>query len=105
MASLTLSRAKQNMADANVPMATLALVCGLRPTSLSSAFRGVMNLPSTTEARLFSASCRVLEITQALSPLLPPNDANELGRLLVQLEDGHISLEDIRAAVKRLFGQ
>ncbi len=35
MASITLNRAKQNMADASVPMATLAQIAGLRPTPMS----------------------------------------------------------------------
>ncbi len=105
MASITLNLMKQNAQSAGVPMSVLAQICDLRPTSLSSAFRGVMTLPSTIEARLLTVSCRVLEITQALSPLRAPNDANELGLLVAQLEDAHISLEDIRAAVQRMFGQ
>ena len=105
MVSITLNRMKQNAQDAGVPMSVLAQICELRPTSLSSAFRGVMTLPSTTEARLFAVSCRVLEITQALSPLRVPNDSNDLGHLVAQIEDGRTTLDDISAAVKRMFGQ
>ena len=105
MASITLNMAKQNMTSAGVPMATLAIICGVRPSTLSSAYRGAMSLHSIIEADLLSKSGHILKIVRNLDPLRPPDDANEFGRLVAQLEDGHISLEDIRAAVKRLFGQ
>src|SRR5713226_7496729 len=102
MASITLNRAKQNMRDANVPMAVLAQVAGLRPTSLSSVFRGVMTLDSRVEARLLTVSCRILEISQALTPLQMPDDAGDVSRLVAQLEDGQISLQDIRDSLARM---
>lgn len=105
LVSITLNKAKQNMAEANVPMATLALICGLRPTTLSSAYREVMTLPSTTEARLLTVACRLLDLHEVLSPLRLPDGHEDLGRLIAQLEDGHVSLEEIRAAVQRVFGQ
>jgi hypothetical protein len=105
MASITLNMMKQNAQAAGVPMSVLAQIGGVRPTTLSSVFRGVMTLDSKIEARLHTVSCRVLEITQALLPLRAPDDANELGRLVVQIEDGRTTLDDIRAAVQRMFGQ
>jgi len=105
LVSITLNKAKQNMAEANVPMATLALICGLRPTTLSSAYREVMTLPSTTETRLLTVACRLLDLREVLSPLRLPDGHEDLGRLIAQLEDGHVSLEEIRAAVQRVFGQ
>jgi len=105
MASLTLERAKQNVIGCAVPLATLAQVAGLRPTSLSSVYRGVMLLPSETEARLFTISCRIAELHQALLPLRLPDGADDLRRLVEHLESGGTSLEEIRDAVTKMAGE
>jgi hypothetical protein len=105
MASITLNRMKQNAQDSGVPMATVGLICGVRPTSLSSAFRGVMTLSSHVEARLFQVSCRALELRDAFQPLRLPDNDKDLGRLVEELESGRLTLDGIRADVKRMFGQ
>jgi hypothetical protein len=104
MASITLNRAKQNMADASVPMATLAQIAGLRPTSMSSVFRGTMTLDSNEELRLFTLSCRVLELKIALDPVRLPDDWRDVAKMVAALEDQRVSLDEIRAAVSRMVG-
>jgi len=104
MASLTLERAKRNMVDCGIPVTVLAQVGGVRPTTLSSVFRGVMALHSETEARLLTISCRIAELHQAISPLRLPDGRDDVRRLVEQLESGAVTLEEIRTAVARMVG-
>lgn len=102
--SISLNRARANITEAGVPLSTLAICCGLRPTSLSSAYRGLMSLDSEKEARLLTISFRLLELKQALMPLQFPTDAGDVVRLLDQLESGRVTLEQIHEMVEKLFG-
>jgi hypothetical protein len=102
--SITLNRARLNLTDAGIPLATLAVLGDLRPTTLSGVYRGVQSIDSMKEARLFTVSCRLLELKQALAPCEMPKEANDVRRLLVQLEDGHVTLDEIREMVGRMVG-
>jgi hypothetical protein len=105
MASLTLTRAKQIMTDCNVPMAVLAQVAGLRPTSISSVFRGVMSLDSVTEARLLTIACKIAELKSALEPCRLPDDWESVAKMVAALAEKHVTTDEIRAAVSRMVGQ
>jgi hypothetical protein len=102
--SIYLSRARENVESAGVPLNILAVLCGIKPTSLSSAYREVMRLDSEKEARLFTISCRLLELKQALSPLELPRQAGSVERMVHQLESGQVTLDEIRASVGRMVG-
>jgi hypothetical protein len=105
MASITLNRAKQVMTDCGMPMAVLAQVCGVRPSSISSVFRGVMTLDLKTEARLLSVACRISELKGALEPVRLPDEWESVAKMVEGLEIGRVSLDEIRAAVSRMLGQ
>lgn len=92
------------MADAGIPMSVLAAVAGLRPSSVSSIYRGVMSLDSVAEARLLTLACRISELKSALEPLRLPDDWQSVAKMVTQLETGAASLDEIRAAVARMFG-
>src|SRR5260221_6810173 len=96
MLPILLVRARQNVETAGVPVSVLAVVCELRRTTWSSAYRGTMNLGGQKESELFTTSCRLLELAQALAPLQIPREADDVSRMLRQLEGGAISLEEIR---------
>lgn len=102
--SITLNRARANINEANVSLATLAVLGDLRPTTLSSVYRGVMTLASVKEARLLTVSFRLLELQQALAPFDLPKEAGDVGRLLARLEDGLVTLEEIRSMVGKMIG-
>jgi hypothetical protein len=102
--SIYLSRARANVEAADVPLSVLAALCDVKPTSLSSAYREVMRLDSEKEARLFTVSCRLLELKQALEPLQLPRQAGNVKRMVQQMESGAVTLDEIRAAVGRMVG-
>lgn len=104
MVSVYLSRARANVEAAGVPLSVLAALCDVRPTSLSSAYREVMRLDGEKEARLFTVSCRLLELKQALDPLELPRQAGSVERMVQQLESGQVTLEEIRVFVARVVG-
>jgi hypothetical protein len=102
--SITLNRARTNITEAGVSLATLAVLGELRPTTLSSIYRGVMALDSEKEARLLTISFRLLELQQALAPFDLPKEAGDVARLLAQLEDGRITLDEVRDMVVKMIG-
>jgi hypothetical protein len=105
MSSATLNRFRATCQAAGIPMSVIAQVVGVKPTSLSSALRDVMNLGSETDARLHTVSVRVLELREAFAPMRLPDDPVSLGKLVSGFEDGRISLDVIRNFVKQLLEQ
>ncbi len=103
MISATLARFKENLLAAGVSHATAATLCGLKPSTLGSAFREIMTLPSLKESELLTVSFRLLELREALKPLSLPESISDLKQLLARLEDGSITPEKIREAVSILF--
>src|SRR5450432_4027802 len=101
--STMLNRARMNITDAGISMATLAVLADLRPTTLSGVHRGVQMLDSVKEARLLTISFRLLELKQALAPLELPKEASDVAKILAQLEEGRISLGEIREYTGKMF--
>lgn len=103
MTSTTLNRVSENLIAAGCSRAILATVCGLKPSTLSAAYNGTVNLGGTREAELLTASHRLLDLRTALSPLEMPKDANQLRVLVNRLQDGTLIVDEIREMVARLF--
>ncbi len=61
-----------------------------------------MTLDSNEELRLFTLSCRVLELKIALDPVRLPDDWRDVAKMVAALEDQRVSLDEIRAAVSRM---
>jgi hypothetical protein len=105
MISTTLANFRENLLTAGVSHATAATLCGLKPSTLSSAFREIMRLDSTKEAELLTVSYRLVKLRNALKPLTLPESAGDLRQLLNNLEDGLITPETIKEAVSLIFQQ
>jgi hypothetical protein len=102
MASTILNRVAENLNAAGCSRAILATVCGMKPSTLSAAYTGVVNL-GHREAELLTASYRILEAAKALEPLPLPSDAASVGVLVNRLTDGTLATETIRETVQILF--
>ena len=105
MASTTLNRVSENLIAAGCSRAVLATACGLKPSTLSAAYNGTVNLGGHREAELLTASHRILDAANALRPLSLPSDANSVATLVNRLQDGSLTPERIRQAVQVLFEQ
>jgi hypothetical protein len=105
MASLTLEKFRATCQSAGVPMSSVAQVVGVKPTSLSSALRDVMNLGGEKEARLMTVALRLSELQVALFPLQLPDNPEALKILVNGLESGRVSLDGIREFVSKLLDQ
>jgi hypothetical protein len=105
MISATLARFRENLLAAGVSHATAATLCGLKPSTLSSAFREIMQLESTKEAELLTISFRLLELREALKPLGMPESVGDLEQLLNRMKDGSITPEKVRETVSLIFEQ
>lgn len=103
MISTTLARFKENLLAADVSHATAATLCGLKPSTLSSAFREITNLGGPKEAQLLTISFRLLELREALKPLGMPESVGDLEFLLDRMKNGSITPERIRETVSGLF--
>jgi hypothetical protein len=103
MISTTLARFRENLLAANVSHATAATLCGLKPSTLSSAFREIMSLGGLKESELLTTSFRLLELKEALEPLGLPTSIGALQHLIKRLENGSLTPEQIRAVVTTLF--
>jgi hypothetical protein len=103
MISTTLARFKENLLAAGVSHATAATLVGLKPSTLSSAFREIMNLGGPKEAELLTTSFRLLELREALKPLGMPESVGDLEHLLDRMKDGSTSPEKIRETISSLY--
>jgi hypothetical protein len=104
MASTILNRVSENLNAAGCSRAILATVCGLKASTLSAAYAGVVNL-GHREADLLTASHRILDGANALRPLPLPSDAASVAVLVNRLTDGTLTPEKIRETVQVLFEQ
>jgi hypothetical protein len=104
MISTSLARFRENMTAAGISQATGATLCGLKPSTLSSAFREIMSLGGLKEAELMTCSFRLLELREAMKPLDLPQSIGALEKLLERLTDGSITPDTIRTAVDTIFG-
>ena len=103
MISISLAKFRENLLAADVSHATAATLCGLKPSTLSSAFREIMNLGGPKEAELLTVSFRLLELREALTPLGMPESVGVLEHLLARMKNGSITPEKIRETVDSLF--
>jgi hypothetical protein len=103
--SVTLARARENLKAAGVPHSTAALLVGLRPSTLTSAFREASRLDSIREAELLSVSARCLELRESFSPFGLPEDRESLQALVDGLTSGRLTLDHIRESVRGFLGQ
>jgi len=102
MASTILNRVSENLRAAGCSRGVLAAVCGLKASTLSSAYTGVVVL-GHREAELLTASHRILDAATALKPLPLPDDAESVAVLVNRLTDGTLTTERIRQVVSELF--
>jgi hypothetical protein len=105
MISTTLARAREHLKAAGVPHSTAALLVGLRPSTLTSAFREVSKLDSLKEADLLTVSARCVELRENFKPFGLPEDRESLQALIDGLMSGRLTLEKIRQSVTDLLGQ
>ena len=105
MISITLAKFKDNLLAAGVSHAAAATLGGLKPSTLSSAFRGITRLESTKEAELLTISFRLLELEAALRPLKLPENVSYLEQLLARVKNEEITPALIRSFVSRIFGE
>src|SRR6266481_8653938 len=103
MASVTLNRIDENLRTAELSRANFALVCGVKPTSLQSAFNGLMNLGGPREAELLTVSFRLVELREAVKPFSLPNDTNVVRQFVDRLMSGEVTMEQIREKISSLF--
>jgi hypothetical protein len=105
MISITLARARENLKHAGVSHTTAALLVGLRPSTLTAAFREAVRLDPRVEANLLTISARCVELRETFKPFGLPEDSTNLQSLVDGLMNGRISLEKIRESVRDFLGQ
>ena len=103
MASVTLARIDENLRAAGLSRATFALVCGLKPSTLSAAYNSIVNLGGPREAEMLTLSHLLLSARTACEPFALPGDANMVRVLVNRLQDGTLTTEKIREMVSSLF--
>src|SRR6266513_1084833 len=99
MVSVALARIDENVKAAGISRAAFAIVCGVKPTTLSAAFNSIINLGGPREAELLTASYRLVEIHAACQPFALPPNANMVRVLVEKLQDGTLTTERIRQMV------
>src|SRR6266481_9868648 len=105
MTSTTLARIDENVRAAGISRAAFAIVCGVKPSTLSAAYNSIVNLGGPREAELLTASYRLVELHAACAPFSLPSNASMLRVLLEKIQDGRLSAEEIRRMVSSLFEQ
>ena len=105
MASTTLNRIAENLNAARCSRGVLAAVVGMKASTLSAAYTGIVNLGGVREAELLTASHRILDAANALRPLPLPSDAASVAVLVNRLTDGTLTTDQIRETVQVLFEQ
>ncbi len=106
MASTILNRVSENLIAAGVSRAIFAVICNLKPPTLSAAYNGTVFLGGPREVELLTVSHRVLELSNALRPEFEvPKNAVHVKVLVDKLTDGTLRVEKIREAVSVVFVQ
>ena len=105
MVSVTLARIDENVRAAGISRAAFAIVCGVKPSTLSAAYNSIVNLGGPREAELLTASYRLVELRAACEPFALPPNANMVRVLVERLQDGTLTTERIRQMVSSLFEQ
>ncbi len=103
MASVTLARIDENVRAAGISRAAFAIVGEVKPSTLSAAYNGIINLGGPREAELLTASYRLVELRTALEPFALPSNASVVKVLVEKLQDGTLTTERIRQMVSSLF--
>lgn len=103
MASVTLARIDENVRAAGISRAAFAIVCGVKPSTLSAAYNSIVNLSGPREAELLTASYRLVELRAACEPFALPSNANMVRVLVEKIQDGRLTPEKIREIVSSLF--
>jgi len=103
MASVTLNRIDENRITAGLSRANLALVCGVKPSTLAAAHNGIVNLGGHREAELLTVSFRLVELREACKPFALPSDANMVRQLVERVMGGEVTMEQIRERISSLF--
>ena len=91
------------MRAAGVSHAAAALLVGLRPSTLTSAFRQASRLDSRVEANLLTVSARLVELRENFAPFGLPEDNTSLQRLVDAMLDGRLTQEKIRETISFLL--
>src|SRR5437899_399339 len=99
MASVTLARIDENVRTAGLSRANFALVCGVKPSTLSAAYNSIVNLGGRREAELLTVSFRLVELREACKPFALPSDASMVGQLVERVMSGEVTMEQIRETV------
>src|SRR5260370_10516817 len=105
MASVTLGRIDENVRAAGLSRAAFAIVCGVKPSTLSAAYNSIVNLGGPREAELLTVSYRLVELRTACEPFTLPPNTNMVRVLVQRLQGGTLTTERIRQMVSRLFEQ
>jgi len=103
MVSPSLERVTNRTDALGISRATLATVCGLKPATLSNMLRGIKN-DGEAEYKLATTSLLLVELADAVSPLLLPNDPVNLSRLLNHVRERGVTADAIRGAITSVFG-
>src|ERR1700739_1286713 len=83
---------------------TLAALCGVSTGYLSNAFRGLTKVPGDIELRIIETASLLKNLSDAIFPLLLPNDPRNLGRILKFVKENDISAGQIYLALSSVFG-
>ncbi len=105
MASVTLARIDENVRAAGLSRAAFAIVCGVKPSTLSAAYNSIVNLGGPREAELLTVSYRLVELRTACEPFTLPPNTNMVRVLVQRLQGGTLTTERIRQMVSSLFEQ
>jgi hypothetical protein len=84
--------------------ATLAKLCEISTGYLSNGFRGLTKVPSNIEQRIVGTTSLLKDVSDAAYPLLLPNDANNLGRILKFVRKNDITAGAVYLAISSVFG-
>src|SRR6266403_586418 len=103
MVSVTLARIDENVRAAGISRAAFAIVCGVKPSTLSAAYNSIVNLGGPREAELLTASFRLVELREACKPFPLPSEAGMVRQLVGRVLDGEVTTEKIREIVSSLF--
>jgi hypothetical protein len=101
--STQIVRVQQRITDLGLPASTFARVCGLTPSALSQAMRGVIQLSGPVEKKLADASVRLTQIENAIRPLALPVHADMLKQILEHVEKNPESVAALGTVIRGIF--
>lgn len=81
--------------SSGIALGTVAVICGVKPSTLGAARQGAVKLSPVMEDTLTETADRLSILKVMFAPLQLPADANDLRRRIRSFEDGVFSPNDV----------